>query len=223
MVKNGKREDFIKDNLRLVNHLAKRFAGRGVEYEDIYQAGCVGLVKAADAFNEALGFQFSTYAVPVILGEMRRLFRDGGSIKVSRSVKELALKIAKEKSDLQYKLSREPKISEIAAVLGMSPEDVAQAQNAALPPVSLTRLSEEGERQTDIPVVFETDKSDNRVLIDSAVAKLDARERLIIKLRYFDSLTQSETAVRLSMTQVGVSRAEKRILLKLRAIIGSVA
>ena len=223
MVKNGKREDFIKDNLRLVNHLAKRFAGRGVEYEDIYQAGCVGLVKAADAFNEALGFQFSTYAVPVILGEMRRLFRDGGSIKVSRSVKELALKIAKEKSDLQYKLSREPKISEIAAALGMSPEDVAQAQNAALPPVSLTRLSEEGERQTDIPVVFETDKSDNRVLIDSAVAKLDARERLIIKLRYFDSLTQSETAVRLSMTQVGVSRAEKRILLKLRAIIGSVA
>lgn len=223
MVKNGKREDFIKDNLRLVNHLAKRFVGRGVEYEDIYQAGCVGLVKAADAFNEALGFQFSTYAVPVILGEMRRLFRDGGSIKVSRSVKELALKIAKEKSDLQYKLSREPKISEIAAALGMSPEDVAQAQNAALPPVSLTRLSEEGERQTDIPVVFETDKSDNRVLIDSAVAKLDARERLIIKLRYFDSLTQSETAVRLSMTQVGVSRAEKRILLKLRAIIGSVA
>ena len=223
MVKDSKREEFIAGNLRLVNHLAKRFIGRGVEYEDLYQAGCVGLIKAADAFDESLGFQFSTYAVPVILGEMRRLFRDGGSVKVSRSVKELSFKIAKERANLQYKLSREPKISEIAAALGISAQDVAEVQNAVQPPVSLTEVSEEGERQADVPVVFEQYDNDNRVVLDTAIAKLEEREQAIIRLRYFDALTQQETANRLSMTQVAVSRAEKRILLKLRSIIGSVA
>ena len=219
MVKNAKREEFISGNLRLVNHLAKRFIGRGIEYEDLYQAGCVGLVKAADAFDEDLGFQFSTYAVPVILGEMRCLFRDGGSVKVSRSVKEMAFKIAKEKAELQYELSREPKISEIAARVGISAEEVAEVQ----PPVSLTEVNEDGDRQTDVPVVFEQYDNDNRVLLDTAISKLQEKERAIIRLRYFEALTQQETAKRLDMTQVAVSRAEKRILLKLRTIIGSVA
>ena len=223
MVKNAKREEFISGNLRLVNHLAKRFIGRGIEYEDLYQAGCVGLVKAADAFDEDLGFQFSTYAVPVILGEMRRLFRDGGSVKVSRSVKEMAFKIAKEKAELQYELSREPKISEIAARVGISAEEVAEVQNAVQPPVSLTEVNEDGDRQTDVPVVFEQYDNDNRVLLDTAISKLQEKERAIIRLRYFEALTQQETAKRLDMTQVAVSRAEKRILLKLRTIIGSVA
>ena len=223
MVKDDKREEFISENLRLVNHLCRRFTGRGIEYDDLYQAGCVGLVKAADGFDEDLGYQFSTYAVPVITGEIKRLFRDGGRIKVSRSVKELSLKIAASKSTLEHKLEREPRISEIAADLGISPEEVAQAQNAVQPPVSLTAVSEEGERQTDIPFVCEEGSIDNRVLIFSAMSKLDESEREIIKLRYFDSLTQSEAAKRLSMTQVGVSRAEKRILGKLRAIIGSLS
>ena len=223
MVKNAKREEFISGNLRLVNHLAKRFIGRGIEYEDLYQAGCVGLVKAADAFDEDLGFQFSTYAVPVILGEMRRLFRDGGSVKVSRSVKEMAFKIAKEKAELQYELSREPKISEIAARVGISAEEVAEVQNAVQPPVSLTEVNEDGDRQTDVPVVFEQYDNDNKVLLDTAISKLQEKERAIIRLRYFEALTQQETAKRLDMTQVAVSRAEKRILLKLRTIIGSVA
>ena len=223
MVKKPPREKFISENLPLVNHLVKRFVGRGIEYEDLYQAGCVGLVKAVDAFDEGLGFQFSTYAVPVILGEIRRLFRDGGSVKVSRSVKELASRITKEKAELEYKLSREPKISEIAAAIGISAQEVAEAQNAVLLPVSLTQVSEEGEQQTDVPVVYEQNDNDNRVLIDSAISKLEEKEQAIIKLRYFEALTQSETAKRLSMTQVGVSRAEKRILLKLRTIIGSVA
>ena len=223
MVKEERREEFIVNNLRLVNHLCKRFIGRGVEYDDLYQAGCVGLVKAADSFDESLGYQFSTYAVPVILGEIKRLFRDGGSVKVSRSVKELSLKIAATKSALEYKLSREPRISEIAAHLGISPEEVVEAQNAVQPPVSLTAVCEDGDRQTDIPFVCEEGSVDNRVLVFSAMSKLDENEREIIKLRYFDSLTQSEAAKRLSMTQVGVSRAEKKILMKLRGIIGTVA
>lgn len=223
MADGKRREEFISGNLRLVNHLCKRFIGRGIEYDDLYQAGCVGLVKAADSFDESLGFQFSTYAVPVILGEIRRLFRDGGSIKISRSLKELSLKITKETATLQNKLNREPKISEIAEALGITCDDVVQAQNAVQPPISLTYVNEETERQTDIPVVSEHNDADNRVLLDTAISKLDEQEREILKLRYFDALTQSETAKRLSMTQVGVSRAEKRILLKLRTIIGSVA
>lgn len=224
MVKEGRAEAYVSENLRLVNHLCKRFVGRGIEYDDLYQAGCVGLVKAANGFDEDLGFCFSTYAVPVILGEIRRLFRDGGSIKVSRSIKELSLKIAAEKANLQSKLSREPKISEIAAALGVAPEDIIEAQNAAQPTVSLTCVGEDdGGRQTDIPVVFEQAEADDRILLDTAIAKLENREREIIRLRYFESLTQSEVASRLSMTQVAVSRAEKKILLKLRAIIGSLA
>ncbi|MBR6902573.1 MAG: sigma-70 family RNA polymerase sigma factor [Clostridia bacterium] len=153
MVDDKKRESFISENLRLVNHLCKRFSGRGIEYDDLYGAGCVGLVKAVDAFDETLGYQFSTYAVPVILGEIRRLFRDGGSVKVSRSVKELALKIAKEKAKLEYKLGREPKISEIAEALGVSAEDVVEAQNAVQPTVSLTIEDNDTSVQADIPVV----------------------------------------------------------------------
>lgn len=222
MVKDNKREQFIAENLRLVNHLCKRFSGRGIEYDDLFGAGCVGLVKAADAFDDTRGFQFSTYAVPVILGEIRRLFRDGGSVKVSRSVKELSIKIAKEKAKLEHELSREPRISEIAAALCVSPQDVAQALEAAQPVLSLTSGNDE-ENQVDIPTVREEEEADNRVLLGDALSKLDLKEREIIRLRYFESLTQSQTAQRLCMTQVGVSRAEKKILLKLRTIIGSVA
>lgn len=222
MVKEDRREQFISENLRLVNHLCKRFSGRGIEYDDLFGAGCVGLVKAADAFDDTRGFQFSTYAVPVILGEIRRLFRDGGSVKVSRSVKELSLKITKEKARLEHELAREPRISEIAAALCVSPQDVAQALEAAQPVLSLTSGDDE-EHQVDIPTVCEEEEADNRVLLGDALSKLDLKEREIIRLRYFESLTQSQTAQRLCMTQVGVSRAEKKILLKLRAIIGSVA
>ena len=142
---------------------------------------------------------------------------------MSRSVKEMAFKIAKEKAELQYELSREPKISEIAARVGISAEEVAEVQNAVQPPVSLTEVNEDGDRQTDVPVVFEQYDNDNRVLLDTAISKLQEKERAIIRLRYFEALTQQETAKRLDMTQVAVSRAEKRILLKLRTIIGSVA
>ena len=223
MVKSDNCDSLVSDNLRLVGHLCKRFSGRGVEYEDLYQAGCVGLIKAAHAFDKSLGFQFSTYAVPVILGEIRRLFRDGGSIKVSRSVKELSLKIAKEKETLQYKLCREPNVSEIAESLGVETETVAEAIGAARPTVSLTSVNDEDDRQTDIPAVSGEENLENRILLDTAISKLEPFEQSIIKLRYFEQLTQSETAKRLCMTQVGISRAEKKILVKLRSIIGSVA
>lgn len=223
MVKDNSRERLINENLRLVNHLCKRFVGRGIEYDDLFGAGCVGLVKAADAFREDLGFQFSTYAVPVILGEIRRLFRDGGSVKVSRSVKELALKISKKKAELEYKLSREPKISEIAQALGVSCEEIITAQNAMQPTVSLTTESDSAQAETDIPVVSHETFLENRILLDNAISKLEPQEQAIIKFRYFEQLTQSETAKKLSMTQVSVSRAEKKILYKLRSLIGSVA
>ena len=222
MVKNADREELIEDNLRLVHHLCRRFAGRGIEYEDLFGAGCVGLVKAADAFDSGLGFQFSTYAVPVVLGEIRRLFRDGGSVKVSRGVKELSLKISRVKTELEYNLSREPTVCEIAGALGVSPEDVALAQNAAQPAISLTSVSDDGAADTDVPVA--PDKNvDDRIVLDCAIEKLTPFEQSLVRMRYFEQLTQNETAARLCITQVAVSRAEKKILAKLRAIIGSVA
>ena len=222
MVKSKEREELINANLRLVHHLCKRFVGRGIEYDDLFGAGCVGLVKAADAFDQSLGFKFSTYAVPVVLGEIRRLFRDGGSVKVSRGVKELSLKIIRQKEILERKLSREPTVFEIAKALDVSPEEVALAQNAAQPAVSLTMLSEDGERQMDLPTVSEESETENRILIDNAVSKLSPEEQMVIKLRYFGQFTQEETAKKLSMTQVSVSRAEKKILLKLRTLIGEI-
>lgn len=125
------RELFIENNLGLVRALCVRFSGRGIEYDDLYQAGCMGLVKATDAFDSERGLCFSTYAVPVIMGEMRRLFRDGGAVKVSRSVKELGMKISRERQKLEQKLCREPTVKELALSLGVSPEEVAEAVCAA--------------------------------------------------------------------------------------------
>ena len=222
MVKDRNRDKFISDNLRLVNHLCKRFSGRGIEYEDLYQAGCVGLVKAADAFDKTRGFQFSTYAVPVILGEMRRLFRDGGSVKVSRSLKELSLKINREKSLMENESGAEPTVFQIAKRVGVSVEEVTEAMDAAKPAVSLTAASLDGENQIDVPVASGEHALDDKLMLQSAVSKLDEKERELVRLRFFEQLTQTETAKRLGLTQVGVSRAEKKILLKLRAIIGPV-
>lgn len=217
------RDRFIESNLPLVHSLCKRFVGRGIEYDDLYQAGCVGLVKAADGFDETRGLCFSTYAVPVILGEIRRLFRDGGTVKVSRSLKELSLKLTRVKSQLELKLSREPTVSELAAELGVTPEEVTEAQSAAMPTVSLTYEKEDGVCETDIAVAGPEDLLTNKLLLQRAFKHLDDTEQQIIHCRYFEYLTQNETAKRLNMSQVQVSRAEKKILLKLRATIGSVA
>lgn len=213
------RDRFIETNLGLVHSLCKRFVGRGIEYDDLYQAGCMGLIKATDAFDESRGLCFSTYAVPVILGEIKRLFRDGGAVKVSRSIKELGLKITYEKQKLEQKLCREPKISEIAEALGIGAEEVTEALCAAQPTVSLTYESEDGVCEIGLPTVSTEDEISDKLLIDFAMDKLSDAERKIVELRYYKSFTQNKTAKLLNMTQVQVSRAEKKILAKLRCMV----
>ncbi len=213
------REAFIEENLRLVHSLCHRFKGRGIEYDDLFQAGCVGLVKAADAFETERGLCFSTYAVPVILGEIRRLFRDGGPVKVSRSLKELSLKINRVKETLQTELGREPTVAELAVRLEVAPEDITEALCASQPTASLTIEDEEGRSEVDIPTVSTEDEISDRLAIDMALEKLDDVEQKIIRYRYFGALTQSKTAQLLSLSQVQVSRMEKRILKKLRSVL----
>lgn len=212
----SERDSFIESNLGLVHSICKRFSGRGVEYDDLYQAGCIGLIKATDAFDKDRGLMFSTYAVPVIMGEVRRLFRDGGTVKVSRSVKELSLKIAYEKQKMEQKLCREPTVSELAAALGVSNEEITEAVCATQPTVSLTYEGEDGIKETELPTVGEEEHISNRLVLDEAFSKLTEDERKIMKYRYYNGMTQSKTAKILNMTQVQVSRAEKKILAKLR-------
>lgn len=223
MVDASSRDSFIESNLPLVHSLCKRFIGRGIEYDDLFQAGCVGLIKATDGFEADRGLCFSTYAVPVILGEIRRMFRDGGSVKISRSLKELSLKTMRVKSALELKLSREPTVSELALELGVNPEDITEALSAAQPTLSLTYDSEDGVKDTDIPVDGPEELLSDKLLLERALKYLEPNERLIIKFRYFELLTQNETAKKLNMSQVQVSRAERKILIKLRNAIGSVA
>ena len=216
------REEFIKNNLGLVHSICRRFTGRGIEYDDLYQAGCIGLIKAVDAFDESRGFAFSTYAVPVIMGEIRRIFRDGGAVKVSRTVKELNLKIIKANEILNQKYNREPTVKEIAEFLNVLPEEVSEAVCACQSTVSLTLQNEDGIREMDLPTIDHQNQINNKVLIESAAKELNENERLILKYRYYDLLTQNKTAKILNMSQVQVSRAEKRILDKMRQIIGNI-
>lgn len=220
MVKNDlKRESFIESNMGLVHSICKRFSGRGIEYDDLFQAGCIGLVKATDAFEEERGLMFSTYAVPVIMGEVRRLFRDGGAVKVSRSVKELSFHINRQRQLLEQKLNREPTVNEIANALQVTSEEVAEAICASQPTVSLTYEGDDGVKETDLPTISTEDEVSNKLDLDEALSKLEEIERNIMICRYYKFMTQSTTAKFLNMTQVQVSRAEKRILLKLREIL----
>lgn len=147
------RDEFIEKNLGLVHACAGRFKGRGIEYEELYAAGCLGLVKACDGFDTGRGVCFSTYAVPVILGEIKKLFRDGGTVKVSRSLKELSLKIGAERERCLKKTGREPGVTQLAQTLNTTPEQIALAIRASLPVLSLTPSDdEEGQREWDVPV-----------------------------------------------------------------------
>ena len=210
-----RRDKLVTDNLGLVHLCANRFRGKGLEYEELYSAGCIGIVKAAAAFDEGRGVKFSTYAVPVILGEIKRLFRDGGTVKVSRSLKELSLKAGRERSEFMAKTGREPSVGELAEILKSSPEDVAEALAAALPCISLTRGEEDGEEQ-DIPSPFRESDIYESIALREALGRLAAGDRKLIYLRYFRGMTQSAAASVLGMTQVQVSRREKKILDGLR-------
>lgn len=210
------REDAISQNLGLVHSCANRFRGRGIEYDDLFQAGCMGLVKAYDAFDHARGVKFSTYAVPVILGEIKRLFRDGGSVKVSRSLKELSLKVTRVRERLSLSLGCEPTIGQIASELSISPEEAAEALNASHLPLSLTESDDEGGGQIDVIIDSEEEQIVNRLSLSQIISKMDAHDQKLIILRYFKNKTQTETAQELNMTQVQVSRREKKLLAFMR-------
>lgn len=209
------RDNLITANLGLVHSCALRFKGRGIEYEDLYQVGCIGLIKAADGFDKTRGLAFSTYAVPTILGEIKRLFRDTGAVKVSRSLKETALKVLNEKQRLEKLNVAEVGVNTLAEKMGLDASEVAQALCVLQPTVSLT-ANDEKEKQTDIPIESEEETVDNKLYVKQLMNCLQKNEQEIINLRYFKYKTQSETAKILSMTQVQVSRSEKKILEKLR-------
>lgn len=209
------RDELILNNLGLVGSCASRFMGKGIDYEDLYSSGCVGLIKAADGFDESLGFAFSTYAVPSILGEIRRLFRDGGAVKISRSLKEKARELQVVKESLEKQLGVEPTISEIAEKMGLSVSETAQLICVAQPVVSLTS-DDDSEKQIDIPAEDEYSPIDDRLSIEQVINCLPENDRKLIRLRYFDGLTQSKTASILGVSQVQVSRREKIILSDMR-------
>lgn len=208
------RDDFIKNNLGLVRACVRRFANKGIEYDDLFSAGCMGIVKAFNAFDETKGVKFSTYAVPVILGEIRRLFRDGGIVKVSRSIKELAIKIKKTREQLILQTGTEPTISKIAATLKIDMEQVTQAICALNPAMSLTDNSNDDSNGSQIEIKNKEPelKLSDKIAIKDALLSLEPKDRTLIFMRYFSGNTQIETAKKLNMTQVQVSRREKKIL-----------
>ncbi len=211
------RKELIEQNLGLVHACAHKLKGRGIEYDDLFQAGCVGIIKAADAFDPERGVRFSTYAVPVILGEIKRLFRDGGSVKVSRGLKELSQKLTRERERFTVKNGREPSVGELAQLLGISDEAVVEASCASAPVLSLS-ADDGGEYggQIDLPVESPEERLTENLSLSQAMRRLERQDRLLIYLRYYKLLTQTQTARRLGMTQVQVSRREKKIIGLLR-------
>lgn len=210
------RDKIVSENIGLVHACAKRFKGRGIEYDDLVQSGCIGLIKAVDSFDESRGVKLSTYAVPVILGEMKRLFRDGGAIKIGRSLKELSLKATRACTDFRAKEGREPTIGELAEILGIETAQAAQALEASMAPISLTISDEDGESQIEIPVESHDEKLSESIALKQIIGQLDVKDRSLIVLRFFKGQTQTQTAKLLGMTQVQVSRREKLILSQLR-------
>lgn len=218
--KLGPREEFIQNNLGLVHACAGRFRGRGIEYDDLYSAGCMGLVKAYDGFDEQRGVQFSTYAVPVILGEIKKLFRDGGTVKVSRSLKELGLRVNALRESMIKNTGAEPTVNQLAEALGERPEQVALAIRAGQPAISLTPAAEaEDSRQLDIPVDSPEEDLADRIGLEEVLSGLPPRDRTLIYLRFFSGKTQSETARVLGTTQVQISRRERKILKEMRELL----
>lgn len=213
MTDTKNREEFIQQNLGLVHACAGRFRSRGIEYDDLYAAGCVGLIKAYDGFDWGRGVCFSTYAVPVILGEIKKLFRDGGTVKVSRSVKELGIKASAVREKLLKEMGSEPTVSQIAQRLNASAEQVAMALKAGLPAISLTPAGEnDGNRELDIPIDSPEEELTDRISLQEVMQRLSPEEQKLIRLRYFCGRTQSETARMLNTTQVQISRRERKLL-----------
>ena len=216
------RNELIEQNLRLVHACAHRFAGKGIEYEELFSAGCLGLSKAINRFDESRDLQFSTYAFPVIMGELKRLFRDGGTVKVSRSLRELSLKAARLNSESLRENGTELSVSQLAQKLQVSTEKIVEALGSAKAPLSLTaEYDEDGSPQLDIPAPDIQDEITERLSLEQALNALDEQDRRLIILRYYKSKTQSETARLLGISQVQVSRKEKKILAQIRLYLNS--
>ncbi len=209
----------VEENIGLVRLCARRFERKGVEYDDLFQAGCVGLIKAAENFDAGRGLRFSTYAVPVILGEMRRLFREGGAMRVSRGMRDLSKKAGEAEERLHAELGRAPTVSELAQSMDVTVQKAALALGASKIPLSLT--GEGDGEQLEIPVEAPEEKMTERMTLYAILQTLEERDRKLIACRYFQGRTQVETAALLGMTQVQVSRREKKILLYMRGCFES--
>lgn len=215
------RDKLVFENTGLIWSIVKRFVGRGHEAEDLFQIGCIGILKAIDKFDMTYDVKFSTYAVPMIMGEIKRFIRDDGMVKVSRLVKENGWRIRNVESELMSTLGREPTIEEIASRVDMSREDVVLTLEANRDVESINRVVYENDGNEVCVGDQVADKSNNeelvnRIVLNSLLKKLSDKEKLIIEMRYFLDKTQSQVAENLGISQVQVSRLEKKILLGLR-------
>lgn len=214
-------EELVNENSGLIWSVARRFLGRGAEADDLYQLGCLGFLKAVDGFDSAYGTQFSTYAVPKIAGEIRRFLRDDGAVKVSRSLKEQSATIKAARHRLTGALGREPTIQEISNQIGLSPEEIALAETATAATESIQRESgSEGFSLEDILTDTESEeRMVEKIALRQAIDHLPEREGMVIRLRYFHALTQDRVSKVLNVSQVQVSRIEKKALAMLRELL----
>lgn len=214
-------EQLVKENAGLIWAVARRFVGRGTELDDLYQLGCLGFLKAVEGFDLEYGTQFSTYAVPKISGEIRRFLRDDGAVKVSRSIKEQAVTIKSTRSRLASALGREPTIQEISRQTGFSPEEIALAETATASTESIQR--ESGEEGFSLENILTDTESEERMVekiaLKQAIDALPDREKMVVKLRYFHCLTQQQVAKVMEVSQVQVSRIEKKAIISLRELM----
>ncbi|WP_374722113.1 RNA polymerase sporulation sigma factor SigF [Peribacillus tepidiphilus] len=214
------RDTIVKSNLRLVWSVVQRFLNRGYDPDDLFQIGCIGLLKSVDKFDLSFDVKFSTYAVPMIIGEIQRFIRDDGTVKVSRSLKELANKIRRAKEELSKTIGRVPTVYELAEYLQISPEDIILAQEASRNPSSIheTVYENDGDPITLLDQIADHQEGKwfEKLALKDAILELEERERLIVYLRYYKDQTQSEVAERLGISQVQVSRLEKKILQQMK-------
>ena len=215
------KEQLITENTGLIWSVVRRFLGRGTDADDLYQLGCLGFLKAVDGFDVNFGTQFSTYAVPKISGEIRRFLRDDGTLKVSRGIKEQAAVIKTARNKLRHHLQREPSIQEIANDTGFTPEEIAAAEIATSDIESINQNF--GESDFSLENILESDESEEklmeRVVLNHAIDQLTEREALVIRMRYYHGLTQQRVSVVLKVSQVQISRIEKKALLRLRELM----
>ena len=214
------RDEIVKNNLRLVWSVVQRFLNRGYEPDDLFQIGCIGLLKSVDKFDLSFDVRFSTYAVPMIIGEIQRFLRDDGTVKVSRSIKEQGNKIRRAKEELSKVYGRVPTVNEIAEYLEMTFEEVVFAQEASKQPASIheTVYENDGDPITLLDQIADNNETKwfDKIALKDAIEELEEREKLIVYLRYFKDQTQSEVAERLGISQVQVSRLEKKILQQIK-------